>query len=71
MNQGMVASVIGKFANTSAHTSYLLLVKEPNFDNRVSRLPRHKKPATLPFRLATMSIFKKLRRVLVGPPIIY
>jgi hypothetical protein len=29
MNQGMVASVIGKFTNTSAHTSYLSLVKEP------------------------------------------
>ena len=28
MNQGMVASVIGKFTNTSAHTSYLFLVKE-------------------------------------------
>jgi hypothetical protein len=27
MYQGMVASVIGKFANTSAHTSYLYLVK--------------------------------------------
>jgi hypothetical protein len=27
MYQGMVASVIGKFANTSAHTSYLFIVK--------------------------------------------
>jgi hypothetical protein len=31
MNQGMVASVIGIFANTSAHTSYLFLVKDRTF----------------------------------------
>jgi len=29
MNQGMVAFEIGKFTNTSAHTSYLCVVKEP------------------------------------------
>jgi hypothetical protein len=38
MYQGMVASVIGKFTNTSAHTSYLFLVKDPFPDSRVSPL---------------------------------
>jgi hypothetical protein len=29
MNQGMVAFVDGKFTNASAHTSYLILLKNP------------------------------------------
>jgi hypothetical protein len=71
MYQGMVASVIGKFANTSAHTSYLFFVKDHFHDTCISQLSRHKKPVTTSSWLVTLEVFKKLRPVLVGPPIIY
>jgi hypothetical protein len=72
MYQGMVASVIGKFTNTSAHTSYLFLVKDPFPDSRVSPLPPAQKT-----RGSTISVchdgsfLQFVRPVLVGPPIIY
>ena len=64
MNQGMVASVIGKFTNTSAHTSYLYFVKE--------LFPYKQKPAAQPSRFAAPAdSFQNLNPVQVGPAIIY
>jgi hypothetical protein len=73
MYQGMVASVIGKFTNTSAHTSYLFLVKE-HFPTAAFRdRPRTSKIARLnPFGSPRRKIrFQNLNPVLVGPAIIY
>jgi hypothetical protein len=73
MNQGMVASVIGKFTNTSAHTSYLFLVKEHFSTIAFRNRPRTSKTARLnPFGSPRRKIrFQNLSPLLVGPAIIY
>jgi len=60
----MVASVNGKFTNASAHTSYLILLKN---------IPTTKKtPRLNPFRMAVPEDpFQNLHPVLGGPAIIY
>ena len=64
MNQGMVASNIGIITNTSAHTSYLYLVKQ--------LYPYKQNPRLNPLGSPRRTIqFQNLNPVLVGPPIIY
>ena len=66
----MVASVIGKFTNTSAHTSYLFFVKE-----HFQRLPFATAPAqksrgsTLSVRRAGRFSFRISTRCRAGPPL--
>ena len=71
MNQGMVASVIGKFTNTSAHTSYLYLVKEPIQRLRFATVPTQANPrgSTLSVRRAGGFVFRISTRCRSGPPL--
>jgi hypothetical protein len=61
MNQGMVASVFGKFTNTSAHTSYLSLLKSIGRHPSTARKrfasfyhPYTSKAAAQPFRFTAL-----------------
>ena len=71
MNQGMVASVDGKFTNASAHTSYLYLVKEPIQRLHFATVPTQADPrgSTLSVRRAGGFVFRISTRCRSGPPL--